>query len=112
MVAEAVAGDRTDVFAALADPTRRWMVERLARGGIATPTELAAELPITRQAVSRHLGVLAEGGLVTARRSGREHQYQLAVTPLRRVTAWIASIEAEWDERLAALGRLLDEQDE
>jgi DNA-binding transcriptional ArsR family regulator len=109
MVAEPVAGDRTDVFAALADPTRRWMVERLARGGIATPTELAAERPITRQAVSRHLGVLAEGGLVTARRSGREHQYQLAVATLRGVTAWIGSIEAEWDERLAALGKLLDD---
>ena len=111
MVAEAIVDERSGVFEALADPTRRWMVERLAKGGSLTPTLLAGELPITRQAVSRHLGVLQEGGLVTVHRFGREQRYQLAVAPLRDATAWIAGIEAEWDKRLAALGQLLAEAD-
>ena len=107
MFASPVLGARPGVFEALADPTRRWMVERLARGGSLTPTMLADQLPISRQAVSRHLGVLQQGGLVTARKDGREQRYQLALAPLRDATAWLTGIEAEWDTRLAALGNLL-----
>ena len=110
MVAEAVTGDRPGVFEALADPTRRWMIQRLARSGASTPTVLAEELPITRQAVSRHLRVLKEGGLVTAHKDGREQQYQLAVDSLRDAGQWIAGIEHEWDTRLAALGELLGKE--
>ena len=110
MVAEAVIDDRPGVFEALADPTRRWMIQRLAHSGSVTPTVLAEELPITRQAVSRHLGVLQRGGLVTVRKDGREQRYQLAVDPLRDAAAWIAGIEREWYARLAALGELLDEE--
>ena len=110
MVAEAVPDDGPDVFAALADPTRRWMIQRLARSGSVTPTTLAGELPISRQAVSRHLGVLREGGLVSVQRDGREQRYQLALDPLRDAAAWIATIEQEWDARLEAFGRLLEEE--
>ena len=112
MAAEAVLDERAGVFEAIADPTRRWMIERLARGGSTTPTALAGELPISRQAVSRHLGVLQEGGLVTVRKEGREQRYQLAVDPLRDAADWIARIEQTWDHRLAALGALLAEEPE
>src|SRR5205814_8220615 len=60
------------VFEALADPTRREVVRRLAQGGPATATELAGDLPVTRQAVAKHLATLAEAGLVTSDRQGRE----------------------------------------
>ena len=109
MVAEPIVDERPGVFEALADPTRRWMIQRLARVGSVTPTALAGDLPISRQAVSRHLGVLQLGGLVTVHKEGREQHYRLAVDPLRDVAAWIAGIEREWDTRLAALGDLLSE---
>ena len=112
MVARPVFTGQPGVFEALADPTRRWMIERLARGGSLTPTSLAEELPISRQAVSRHLSVLQHGGLVSARKEGREQHYQLAVDPLRDAAAWIAGIEQEWDRRLAALGKWLDESND
>jgi DNA-binding transcriptional ArsR family regulator len=110
MVAERVIDERPGVFEALADPTRRWMIRRLARSGSVTPTALAEELPISRQAVSRHLSVLQHGGLVTVHKEGREQRYRLAVDPLRDAAAWIAGIEQEWDTRLAALGDLLNEK--
>jgi DNA-binding transcriptional ArsR family regulator len=109
MVAEPIVDERPGVFEALADPTRRWMIQRLARSGSITPTALAGELPISRQAVSRHLSVLHSGGLVTVHKEGREQHYRLAVDPLRDAAAWIAGIEREWDRRLAALGDLLSE---
>lgn len=109
MVAEPIVDDCPGVFEALADPTRRWMIQRLARVGSVTPTALAGDLPISRQAVSRHLGVLQLGGLVTVHKEGREQHYRLAVDPLRDVAAWIAGIEREWDTRLAALGDLLSQ---
>ena len=112
MVAETRIDNQAGVFMALADPTRRWMIERLARVGSSTPTALAGDLPISRQAVSRHLGVLHESGLVTARKDGREQRYQLALDPLREAADWIARIEQQWDARLAALGALLAEDPE
>jgi DNA-binding transcriptional ArsR family regulator len=110
MVAEPIVDERPGVFEALADPTRRWMIQRLARSGSITPTALAGELPISRQAVRRHLSVLHSGGLVTVHKEGREQHYRLAVDPLRDAAAWIAGIEREWDRRLAALGDLLSEE--
>ena len=106
----AVVNDRADVFAALADPTRRWIVQQLARSGSTTPTALAAALPISRQAVSRHLRVLTESDLVTVQSAGREQRYGLQPEPLRDAAAWIATIEKEWDARLTALGRLLADE--
>jgi DNA-binding transcriptional ArsR family regulator len=95
------------VFSALSDPTRRDVVRRLAAGS-ATATELAAELPITRQAVAKHLSTLAQAGLVRAERSGREVRYLLTPEPLGTAVSWIAELDTTWDERLDALRRHLD----
>ena len=96
----------TDVFDALADPNRRHLLQALAREE-ATATELAADLPVTRQAVSKHLAALREAGLVDARRSGRETRYRLTPEPLGEAVEWLTSVGSAWDERLAALQRHL-----
>ena len=96
-----------DVFAALADPSRRRLLEALSDGGPATATQLAAELPVTRQAVSKHLGALARAGLVASERAGRETQYRVTPGPLEEVVAWTARVGGEWDQRLARLRRYL-----
>ena len=96
----------TDVFSALADPSRRRLLETLARRE-ATATELAADLPVTRQAVANHLAALREAGLVDARRAGRETRYRLTPGPLEDAVAWIAEVGDAWDARLAALRRHL-----
>lgn len=96
------------VFAALADPTRRRMVETLARGSTVTASTLAAELPISRQGVAKHLAALRRARLVRARRVGRETRYSLDAEPLGDAARWIAAVGAEWDERLDELRRLLD----
>ena len=100
--------DPGPVFAALADPTRRAILERVAADGDATPTALAADLPITRQAVAKHLAALRRARLVNAKRVGRETRYSLDAEPLGDAARWIATVGAEWDERLADLGRLVE----
>jgi DNA-binding transcriptional ArsR family regulator len=97
----------SDVFTALADPTRRYVLETLAARGDATATELAAELPVTRQAVAKHLGSLGEAGLVEARRAGRETRYRLTPEPLGDAVTWLEQVGGQWDERLGALRRHL-----
>lgn len=96
------------VFAALADPTRRHLVEALAAEPGATATGLAASLPISRQAVAKHLQLLGRAGLVSSRRSGREARFELDPRPLADAAAWLETIGAEWDERLGKLRRLLE----
>jgi DNA-binding transcriptional ArsR family regulator len=91
------------VFDALADPNRRYVVEALAERETATATELASELPVTRQAVAKHLAALNEAGLVESRREGRETLYELTPGPLAAAMDWIASVGAEWDSRLVRL---------
>ena len=91
------------VFAALGDPTRRSVLQSIASAGNATATELAAQLPVSRQAVVKHLGRLGSAGLVTAQRQGREVRYQLSAEPLTEAVAWIAELGAVWDKRLARL---------
>lgn len=104
-------GDRVGpVFAALADPSRRYVVERLAALGRATPTELAGELPMSRQAVTKHLATLEHAGLVTGTREGRNTVYRPNPAPLRDATAWMDRVGAQWDERLAALARHVSER--
>jgi DNA-binding transcriptional ArsR family regulator len=90
-------------FAALADPSRRRMLGLLGGTG-ATATELARELPISRQAVAKHLTQLASAGLVASRREGRETRYTVTPEPLEDAVAWIVQAGGEWDERLARLG--------
>jgi len=96
--------DRADaIFAALADPTRRQVIRALSEQGALTATGLAANLPVTRQAVTKHLSALADAGLVTAMRRGREKVYQISPRPLTDAVFWMADLGARWDERLAAL---------
>jgi DNA-binding transcriptional ArsR family regulator len=91
------------VFDALADPNRRYVVTALAQRPTATATELAAELPVTRQAVSKHLAALGEAGLVESTREGRETRYRLTPGPLGEAMDWMADVGAVWDARLARL---------
>jgi DNA-binding transcriptional ArsR family regulator len=102
-----VAATADEVFAALADPTRRRVVERLAAGGKVTASALAGELPISRQAIAKHLAALARARLVRSSRVGRETLYTLDAAPLADAASWIASVGGEWDERLARLEGLL-----
>ena len=97
--------DPGPVFAALADPTRRTIFERLAREGDTTATTLASGLPVTRQAVSKHLAALEDAGLIAGQRQGREHRYAPSPAPLAEAAQWMARVGGEWDERLARLGR-------
>jgi DNA-binding transcriptional ArsR family regulator len=101
-------GDRVDaVFAALADPTRRRLLGRLAEQQSATATELAASEPVSRQAIVKHLRSLDEAGLVAPSRAGREVRYAITPEPLEDAVGWMATVGAQWDRRLARLrGRL------
>ena len=94
------------VFGALADPTRRLVVRRLLAGA-ETATALAGDLPISRQAVVKHLQALAEAGLVAGVREGREVRYRAEPGPLGDAAEWLVATGAAWDRRLARLrGRL------
>ena len=93
------------VFDALADPTRRFVLEVLAGRDSASQSELAAQVPVTRQAVAKHLSTLHAAGLVRSERRGRETRYALDTAPLDEAAAWLERVGAEWDTRLAALAR-------
>lgn len=95
------------VFGALSDPTRRALLATIAGHPAATATQLAAELPISRQAVLKHLNALTDAGLLDRTRAGREVRYQFTPAPLSEAVGWMTEVGAEWDERLAVLrGRL------
>ncbi|HEX6419857.1 MAG TPA: metalloregulator ArsR/SmtB family transcription factor [Acidimicrobiales bacterium] len=94
-----------EVFAALADPTRRRVLRIVAEDGPLTATALAERLPVTRQAVAKHLGLLRDAGLVTAERSGRETRFTAATAPLGDLAAWAAATGRRWDARLDRLRR-------
>ena len=96
------------VFSALADPTRRALLATIADQPAATATELAAALPITRQAVIKHLSALADAGLLDRARAGREVRYSVTPAPLSDAVSWMASVGGQWDERLASLKRELE----
>lgn len=99
--------DAAVVFGALADPTRRALLAAIAEQPRTTATELAAELPISRQAVLKHLTALGEAGLVDRERSGREVRYRVTPAPLSDAVSWMADVGAQWDERLGVLKRQL-----
>lgn len=103
---EAPAAD--EVFVALADPTRRQLLDVLAARGEATATVLAAKLPVSRQAVVKHLAVLDRAGLVRGVRRGREVRYAVRPERLDATARWLAGRAAEWDARLAAIKRLTE----
>ena len=95
------------IFDALGDPGRRALVASVAERGTATATELAAELPVTRQAVAKQLVSLADAGLLRATRVGRETRYAVTPQPLGDAAEWLIAVGAQWDVRLAALGKSL-----
>ena len=97
------------VFTALADPTRRAILAALASGGPATATDLAAHLPITRQAIAKHLALLAEVGLVTAEPGERRRvRYRLRSAPMQAAQQFLAALARDWDSPLGALKQHLD----
>jgi DNA-binding transcriptional ArsR family regulator len=99
-----------EVFAALADPSRRAILAALAAGGPATATDLAARLPITRQAIAKHLGLLAEAGLVVAEPGERRRvRYRLDSAPMKVAQQFLAAMARDWDGPLAALRERLNE---
>ena len=96
------------VFAALADPSRRAILAGLAAGGPATATDLAGRLPITRQAIAKHLALLAQAGLVTAEPGERRQvRYRVQSAPMQVAQQFLAALARDWDSSLDALRRHL-----
>ncbi|MGH9276020.1 MAG: ArsR/SmtB family transcription factor [Acidimicrobiales bacterium] len=104
---EALAGA---VFEALADATRRAVLRDVAERGPVTATELAADLPVTRQAIAKHLAVLREAGLVDQERAGRETRFSATPGPMADASQWLAATGAAWDDRLGRLAARLEQR--
>lgn len=100
-----------DVFQAIADPTRRHMLRLLAENEMPIAA-IVDRFPITRTAVNKHLHVLSDAGLVVSRRIGRETRYQMRATPLVEVKQYVAFFEQYWDEKLSALVKFVESDDE
>ncbi|WUW20594.1 metalloregulator ArsR/SmtB family transcription factor [Streptomyces sp. NBC_01463] len=96
------------VLAALADPTRRQMLDLLSAHGQATATTLAGRLPISRQAVVKHLAVLDAAGLVGSVKAGREVRYAVRSEALDATARWMAALSSDWDRRLAKIKRIAE----
>jgi DNA-binding transcriptional ArsR family regulator len=96
------------VLAALADPTRRLLLDALAAHGSATATMLAAEVPVTRQAVVKHVAVLDQAGLVSGDRRGREMRYTVRPQRMEAAARWMSELAAAWDARLHTVERLAE----
>ena len=93
------------VLLALADPTRRQLLEELGRRPACSATTLAVQVPVSRQAVARHLAVLRESRLVTSHRAGKEVLFTARPEPLTETAAWMTTLAATWEERLQLLKR-------
>jgi DNA-binding transcriptional ArsR family regulator len=105
-------GPAQEVLAALVDPTRRHLLDLLAARGEATATMLAAELPVTRQAVVKHLVALDRAGLVDGHRRGREVRYRVRPDRLTATARWMEQVAAQWDARLAMIKRIAEADDD
>jgi DNA-binding transcriptional ArsR family regulator len=105
---QAGAGQLDLVLSAVADPTRRELLGQIAARGTATASMLAADLPISRQAVVKHLAVLTEAGLVGRHRAGREVRYEVQPAGLAATASRLAGLAAEWDRRLAEIKRIAE----
>lgn len=97
------------IFTAVADPTRREMLARIRAEGPLSITQLAMPLPISRQAVTKHLDILQASGLVRVQKAGRERLHSLDSSPLKEVGDWLEPYSREWDERLSQLQRHLED---
>jgi ArsR family transcriptional regulator, cadmium/lead-responsive transcriptional repressor len=98
-----------DLWSAVADPTRRRLLDALLARGEATATTLALDAPVTRQAVAKHLAVLDRAGLVESRRRGREVRYAVKPVGLDAATRSLADVAAAWDQRLAGIKRIAEQ---
>jgi DNA-binding transcriptional ArsR family regulator len=96
------------VFSALSDATRRSVLDEVAKAESITASELAETMPVSRQAVVKHLQVLGRAGLVTSAREGREVRYSFSAAPLADAAHWMAEEGANWDERLDRLRKSFD----
>lgn len=96
------------MLVALADPTRRQLLDVLAELGQASATTLGARLPVSRQAVTKHLLVLEQAGLVSGWRDGRQVLYQVEPGPLEAASRYLAGLASVWDRRLLGLKRLAE----
>jgi DNA-binding transcriptional ArsR family regulator len=101
-------GEVDELWAAVADPTRRRMLDVLLTEGEGTATTLARELPVTRQAVAKHLAVLHRAGLVEGARQGREVRYAVRPQQLDAAARSMASVAARWDQRLMAIKQIAE----
>jgi DNA-binding transcriptional ArsR family regulator len=97
-----------ELWSAVADPTRRRLLDVLLARGEATATALADEVPISRQAVSKHLAVLQRAGLVEGSRHGREVRFAIRPERLDDARRWMARVAAEWGDRLEAIKRIAE----
>jgi predicted transcriptional regulator len=97
-----------DLWSAIGDPTRRRLLDLLLNDGSATATSLSEHLPVTRQAVAKHLAVLDRAGLVHATPAGREKHYRVDEAQLARAVAQLADVGAAWDARLRRIKRIAE----
>jgi DNA-binding transcriptional ArsR family regulator len=100
--------DAHAVMAALSDPTRQGLLDVLAARGGVTATEAAQDLPVSRQAIVKHLALLHRAGLVEAQRCGRDVRYTVQPAPLESAATWLLTVAAEWDRRLAVIKRIAE----
>ncbi|MFK5710120.1 ArsR/SmtB family transcription factor [Lysinibacillus boronitolerans] len=98
-----------DVYVAIADPTRRKLIRLLAEVDELPLHELTAQFDMGRTAVSKHLAILKDAGLVLARKEGRETRYRLNAAPLKEIQDWVSLYEGFWKERISKLQLLLEE---
>jgi DNA-binding transcriptional ArsR family regulator len=102
------AEDPDEVFSALADPTRRRLLDQLSSEGPLSATDLAGQYPVSRQAVVKHLNALAAAGLLRSERRGREVLYGVVPGSLGKATDWLTDVGNRWDRRLRALTERVD----
>ena len=101
-----------DVFDAIADPTRRELIHLLAEAEEIPLHELTPQFPMGRTAVSKHLTILKESGLVLDRKVGRETRFRLNAAPLREIQDWLAFYSKFWSTNMLRLNQLLEEEEE
>jgi DNA-binding transcriptional ArsR family regulator len=97
-----------DLWSAIGDPTRRRMLDLLLAAGSGTATSLSEQLPVTRQAVAKHLSVLDQAGLVHGSMAGRERRYEVDQAQLARAAAQLAAVGGSWDARLQRIKRIAE----
>src|SRR4249919_2984005 len=99
-----------DLWEAMADPTRRKLLDLLVARGQATATTLTADMPVSRQAISKHLALLQRVGLIDAHRQGREVRYQVREQRLAEATSALSQVANRWDRRLRAIKQLAEQE--